>query len=645
MKSIRHVIALTVCAALAVCACKGSGQAQQTRKPGARKKKPPAYPTAAMLRALRPGVERLVRRQAGLGHITELPYYDMELTVHPLQARMEGKYVLHYLNRTGATVRMLPLLLHPNTPRELGGTTGGQLAILSARTLSGPAVKLTRRRLTLAVLTLARPLAPGKRIKVEVKFSGVLRRLPATSNDIFQQAMASMGVSGAGTGASDYGLLATGDGILTIASAYPMVAPFRGGKFDMSPPTRFGDLAYNDLANFRVRVSLPAGYTVVTNLRDGRPGKTDAATGRAVTEVAGAANRDLVLVAGKTLKQLTTRVGKVLVRSTFLAGDRKVGKLALDTTAGSLRLFQKRFGPYPYTELDTAEATLVGGAGGVEFPGLQLVAGMLYRKPSRSASPMGQLMKMMGNLGNLLGGGLQGRRGGAPAKGGMNMLDKMVLDMAVFTTAHEVAHQYFAGLVGADCRAHPAVDEPLAQYAAGEYMIHKLGKVRGQKLMDTNAKLNYALYRLMGGRDRAAAQRVSKFPSPLSYAAIVYGKAPYFYVALKKKLGARRLNRALRHAVDRSRYKLVTTDQWIGHLERGAGGPSSGVRALAKRWLHQTHGDKDLGVDGSGDLVLGQMLGKKQYAELKRSLAMLGFKPRDLFRMLMGKMMAGERVP
>ena len=639
MRSIRHVVTLTVCAALGVGACKGSPRAQQ--RGGARTRKvPPAYPVGPLLRALRPGVERQVLRQAGLSNITDLPYYDMELTIHPLQARLEGKYVLYYLNRTGAALRMLPLLLHPNTPRELGGTAGGRLEILGAKTLSGPAVKLQKRRLTLAVLSLASPLPPGKRIKVEVTFSGQLRRLPHGSNDIFQQAMASLGVSGSGMAASDYGLLATGDGILTIASAYPMVAPFRGGKFDMSPPTRFGDLAYNSLANFKVRVNLPRDYTMVTNLRDGKAGRPDK-QGRAVTLAAGAANRDLVLVAGKTLRRLTRRLGKVLVRSTFLGGDQRVGRLVLNTTAESLKLFERRFGPYPYTELDTAEATLVGGAGGVEFPGMQLVAGMLYRKPSRSASPAGQLMKMMGNLGNLLG-GLSGRRGG-PGAPGMNMLDRMVLDMAAFTTAHEVAHQFFAGLVGADCREHPAVDEPLAQFAAGEYMIHKLGRKKGQALLDTNAKLNYGLYRMMGGRDRSAAQRVSKFPSPLAYAAIVYGKAPYFYVALKKKLGAKRFNRALRQAVDKNRFKLVTTDGWIKSLERGAGGSSSGVRALARRWLYQTHGDKDLGVDGSGDMVLGQMLGKKQYGELKRSLAMLGFKPKDLFRMMMGKMMAGER--
>ena len=630
---------MALTAALARGACKGTPRAQQAAAGKKARKVPPAYPAASMLRALRRGVEAQVRRQVGLSHITDLPYYDMELTIHPMQARLKGKYVLHYLNRTGATLRMLPLLMHPNTPRELGGTTGGRLEILSAKTLEGPAVTLKRRRLTLAVLNLQKPLPPGKRIKVEVKFTGLLRRLPPGSNDIFQQAMASLGVSGSGMAASDYGLLATGDGILTIASAYPMVAPFRGGKFDMSPPTRFGDLAYNSLANFRVRVSLPRDYTMVTNLRDGRAGRPDK-DGRAVTTAAGAANRDLVIVAGKTLKRLTRKVGRVLVRSTFLAGDRKVGKLVLDTTADSLRLFQRRFGPYPYTELDTAEATLVGGAGGVEFPGMQLVAGMLYRKPSRSASPMGQLMKMLGNLGNMLG-GMSGR--GAPGAPGMKMLDQMVLDMAVFTTAHEVAHQYFAGLVGADCRSHPAVDEPLAQFAAGEYMIHKRGRKKGMALLDTNAKLNYGLYRLMGGKDRPAAQPVGKFPSPLSYAAIVYGKAPYFYVTLKKKLGAKRFNRALRRAVDKNRFKLVTTDGWIRSIEKGAGGASSGVRPLARRWLRQAHGDKDLGVDGSGDMVLGRMLGKKQYGELKRNLGMLGMKPRDLFRMMMGNMMMGER--
>jgi hypothetical protein len=44
----------------------------------------------------------------------------------------------------------------------------------------------------------------------------------------------------------------------------------------------------------------------------------------------------------------------------------------------ALRTFEKIFGPYPYTELEVAESPLIGGAGGVEFPGLITIASMIY---------------------------------------------------------------------------------------------------------------------------------------------------------------------------------------------------------------------------------------------------------------------------
>ena len=83
-----------------------------------------------------------------------------------------------------------------------------------------------------------------------------------------------------GAGAADYGLLGSGDGILTMASAYPMVAPYRDGEFDTSRPTRFGDLAYNHVAVFRVRTIVAAGMRVVTNLVDSPPAAASSARPR-----------------------------------------------------------------------------------------------------------------------------------------------------------------------------------------------------------------------------------------------------------------------------------------------------------------------------------------------------------------------------
>src|SRR5207248_3238311 len=112
------------------------------------------------------------------------------------------------------------------------------------------------------------------------------------------------------------------------------------------------------------------------------------------------------------------------------------GEAALDFAAAALRVFEARFGPYPYRYLDVVEAPIVGGAGGVEFSGLVTVASMFYRPPSADTSVIGKLMAGMG--------GAQG-------------------SILEFTVAHEVAHQYWHGLVGSDSRQEPYLDESLAQ--------------------------------------------------------------------------------------------------------------------------------------------------------------------------------------
>ena len=640
-------------AALLGGACKGKTEARGRETVAKAAKAAPPYDMAPMARMLRPGVDAELRRQLKIHSLHDLPFYDMTLTLVPLEARLEGRYTLHYLNRTGRAIRAIPLLLHPNTPRELGGPASSSLLeVKTARATSGPAVKkLEVVRLTLTKVHLVRALKPGQRITLEVTFTGTMRRLPADSNDVFSQAVSSLGMSSSGMAASDYGLLAVGDGIITLASAYPMVAPFRAGRYDTSPPTRFGDLAYNDLCHFRAQVITPSGFSVVTNLLDGEP--KPSVGGQLITHTsAGAANRDLVVVAGRDLARTVAHAGPVKVTSVHKKRDAAGGKVILETAAKSLAFFEERFGPYPFVEMDAAEATLVGGAGGVEFPGMVLIAGMLYRPPSQSGSPLGRLMKLMGGaFGGLLSGALGGAGGGGGGgspdlkvpKAGLNMMDTMIKQMAVFTTAHEVAHQYFAGLVGSDCRQEPALDEPMAQFAAGEYLRAELGDAEGRRLLDMNAKLNYGVYRLMGGKDRAVAQPVKNFPSPISYAAIVYGKAPYFYLDLQRRLGPKRLNKALRKAVDANRFKIISLDRWLASLERGAGGAGAKViRPLAKRWFYGTHGDADLGVDDSGDLVLKTVLGDQGLSDFKESMALLGMKPANLFKMLLGNLMSGE---
>jgi len=205
-----------------------------------------------------------------------------------------------------------------------------------------------------------------------------------------------------------------------------------------------------------------------------------------------------------------------------------------------------------------------------------------------------------------------------------------------FTVAHEVAHQWFAGLVGNDTGRYPMLDEPLAQYAAGLAIEDSHGKSAARAAMDTSVKMNYALYRMMGGADRALLRGTASYRTPIEYAGLVYGKAPYLYVDLRATLGDAALERAIREAVRARRFKLTTLDEWIDALERGADGRRSGVRPAFTRWLAETHGDRDLGVDDSGDFVIDTMFPPDIASAIREAMPLLGMKPGELITMLTG---------
>jgi len=350
---------------------------------------------------LRQGEPERIVEALGLGSLSQLPHYSLDLSLSDIEGRYEGQGSIRFTNTSGRPQYTLPLLLHPNAPAEGGARDSGTIAIHELSCSQGPACSWDQVSATVVEVSLERPLSPGEEAVIETRFGGRLRRLSAASNDVFAQSMGGMGQLGAPVGVADYGLLGAGDDLLTAASAYPMLAPFVDGEAVVQAPSAVGDLAWNQLGVFDVRVVTPAGLRVVTNLVDQAPEALSPTA--SLTRAQGAGVRDLVVVASRSWQVQERVVDGVTLRSWFLPQDAPAGLAALDTAATSLQLYSELLGPYPYTELDVVEATLVGGAGGVEFSGMVLIAGFLYRDPSTSQSPMASLMQLWGSLG--MGGG------------------------------------------------------------------------------------------------------------------------------------------------------------------------------------------------------------------------------------------------
>ncbi len=583
----------------------------------------PFYDATPWLASLRPAARQTLAA-SGVTALDALPGYDLRLTVQPTTRTFTLREELYFTNNERAPMREVVLRLYANAIRPPAPRAGAASPWTPPlRFVRGSCVGATcavsAESPSVIVLRPSTPLAPGQRIRAVLDVEATLPEIAAGRTNLLAQGMESMSAMSAGDSGGDYGLLSVGDGIVSLANFYPVLARRVGNRWERTNAGAVGDLGSDDLANVHALIDFPTGYTIAstgTVLR--RVEGVAGGAARQRVEVGAAVVRDFAVMAGATLEVATRRVGDVEVRSVFNRQHREAGQRVLDVAAGALEVYQRRFGEYPYVDLDVVEAPLVGGAGGVEFPGLVTVASMFYGgtsgPPTRVGAGQGDDGLGLGGLLSMLGGGTSG------------VMDQLVPAMLEFVTAHEVAHQYWHGLVGSDSRAHPFIDESLAQWSASLYLEDRYGAERARRDSDMQVKMNYQFMRTLGQPDGAVDRPASAFATPIGYAGLVYGKGPYLYNAWRSAAGDAVFFRALQRYVTTWRWRTAPATGFADALVAEDRANATRYRALARHWLQESHGDADLGQMDLGAMV-GNMLGGpggQVSPEVQDALRMLG---------------------
>jgi aminopeptidase N len=200
-----------------------------------------------------------------------------------------------------------------------------------------------------------------------------------------------------------------------------------------------------------------------------------------------------------------------------------------------VQIFDERFGPYPFTELDLVSTPT--SAYGIEYPGMLAIAVRLYGP--NSEYPPAYLES---------------------------------------TVAHEVAHQWFYSVVGNDQQGEPWLDEALAQYSTTAYY----GDLYGP---EAASGFRASLYERW--------QRVEDAPIPIGlsvgdysakeYGAIVYGRGPLFVEALADAMGQPAFDRFLRDYYQTHAWGVATT---IGFHEQAEDWCGCDLDALFEEWVY-----------------------------------------------------------
>ncbi len=319
--------------------------------------------------------------------------------------------------------------------------------------------------------------------------------------------------------------------LLTLAYFLPTIPVYdqAGWHTDVAP--LYGDRTHTDVALYRVRLTTPPDVGLVAS---GVCSPTASGPeGVSHTCVSGPM-RDFVLSLSTTYGVISQTSAGVTVNSYYLPDDQIGGEMALEYALGALNSYSQRFGPYPYTELDVVAAELPSA--GLEFPGLVIIAPYLY-DPDRQES-------------------LQ------------------------WVVAHEVAHQWWYGMVGSDQVHQPWLDEALTEYSTLLYLQDTYGFEATSQAVQERFIVPYERV-VASGDDMPVGLPVAAYPEQL-YGPIVYRKGALFFDALRQEMGDEAFGALLQSYFKQHRYQIATPESLV-RLAESLSGPS--VRSLYEQWV------------------------------------------------------------
>jgi len=311
----------------------------------------------------------------------------------------------------------------------------------------------------------------------------------------------------------NFGVLSYYEGVLTLAHAYPMIAVYDDEGWNAEIPPQSGDVTYVDAAFYLVKITAPRNVVLVTS---GYQVERSEAGEMQTLSVASGPARDFYLAASPDYEEMSETVGEVTIRSYAPDGAENGAQMALDVAVKSIEVFSERYAPYPYTEFDIVSTPTL--ALGIEYPGIVAITSRIYDVDSDYR--------------------------GTPASIYMES-----------TVAHEVGHQWFYNMVGDDQLDDPWLDESLTQFITLQYYADEYGP-GGEAGFRNSLE---ARWDSVGRADIPIGLPVEDY-SGREYGAIVYGRGPLFFVALRERIGTEAFDAFLREYTETLSWGIATPE-------------------------------------------------------------------------------------
>ncbi|MDB4990257.1 MAG: metallopeptidase [Myxococcaceae bacterium] len=285
-----------------------------------------------------------------------------------------------------------------------------------------------------------------------------------------------------------------------VGQWFPKLAKLEAdGRFASFPYYALAEF-YADFADYTLYVDTPSELAVVAS---GVLAYEKRAGARTVRRFDAARVHDVAFAAARGFRTDVESVDGVLVRYLSPPGYEAALHAHAQVVRAGLSHFGRAFGAYPYPSLSVVVPPRdAEGAQGMEYPTLIMTGGPWFDVPA--------LPSLSGAI----------------------------------VTAHELAHQWFYGLIASDEVQHPVLDEGLTQWASLDLMRSMYGPREGVGALAID---RFEAERLIA--TRLVASTSPGLPAyayaPAEYAASVYARGSLALESIRRAYGRERFDRAL----------------------------------------------------------------------------------------------------
>lgn len=436
----------------------------------------------------------ITAEQSVLDELPDASVYHIDLKITADYHTLQGHEAVKYTNQETVALDEIYFRLFANT--------AGGVSTVTALQVDGQTVEPQYEFDDSALrVVLPSPLAPGTSVIVQMDFTV----------EIAQE----MG--------GNYGLFGYFDDVLVLDEFYPVIPVYDDEGWNVESPPPNADLSYVDASFYLVRVTAPLALQLIGSGVQVEEIVDEEAKTRTAIFAAGP-QRDFYIAGSELYTVFSDTIGETTVNSYTFAKWQKHGKLALQNAINAIKVFNERFGTYPYTELDVVSTPMQ--AGGMEYPGVIAITLTRYDPQDKSSGYSSQVLLET-------------------------------------TIAHEVAHQWFYNVVGNDQIDEPWLDEAMAQYLTGLYYTDIQGEVAAQ-----NYRQSWHERWDRVGRDEIpiglpAGEYVNR-----EYGAIVYGRGPLFIQALAQEMGQLTFDAFIRDYYQTHKWGIATGEVFKSMAEQ-----------------------------------------------------------------------------